>query len=288
MTGGPDRIFRAVALQRAASPEQLDQLVGITKPVDWIVIFVACLAIAAALLWGILGRISTRVPGEEILVGGGRVVDAISAAAGRLAAIDVSVGDHVSRGQVIAKIDQSDIRQRYKNATEVFQERQHAYADLSKRAKSELATKSENFAKLEAALDRVIKATDQRINYLKIDVKNLQDLQVRGYTTRKNLEDRRLELAQSQQRKEDAQNEILKLRSQKTDLETQREHDLQQSQFSLNDARRQMDEIAGTLSQNSQVISPIGGRVLEVKVSTGSVLSVGMPIVSIEDEGVNS
>jgi HlyD family secretion protein len=286
VTVGSERAFRAIALQRAASPEQLDYLVSITRPLDWIVAFVVCLALAAALLWGILGRIPTRASGEGILVGGGRVVDAVSAAAGRLAATNVSVGDHVSRGQVIAQIDQTDTKQRYKSATEVFQERERAYTDLTARVKSELASKTENFAKLEAAFGQVIKATDERIEYLTVDVKNLEDLLAKGYTTRKNLEDRRFELTQAQQRKEDALNEILKLRSQKTDLETQRERDLQQAQFALNDARRQMDELAGMLNQNSQVISPIEGRVLEVKVSAGSVLSVGMPIVAIEDEGV--
>jgi HlyD family secretion protein len=46
-----------------------------------------------------------------------------------------------------------------------------------------------------------------------------------------------------------------------------------------------MDAIAGTLNQNTQVISPIEGRVLEVKVSSGSVLAVGTPVVAIESEG---
>ena len=56
MTEGAQRTFRSVALQRAASPEQLDHLVSITKPSDWILTFVVCLALAAALIWGIFGR----------------------------------------------------------------------------------------------------------------------------------------------------------------------------------------------------------------------------------------
>jgi HlyD family secretion protein len=110
-------------------------------------------------------------------------------------------------------------------------------------------------------------------------------LLAKGYTTRRNVEDRRRDLTDAQQRKEDTRNEILKLRSQKTDLETQRAREIQQSEFTLNDARRQMDEIAGMLNQNTQVISPIEGRVLEVKVSAGSVLAVGTPVVAIESEG---
>jgi HlyD family secretion protein len=280
------RAFRTVALQRASSPEQLDHLVGITKPFDWILTFVICLALVAALTWGVVGRIPTRVPGDGILVSdGGRVVDAVSDAAGQLSSISISIGDHVVQGQPIAQIAQTDIQQRYTGAVEVFHEREREYTDLTSKVASELASKSQNFAKLETAFEQVIMATDQRVEYLTVDVKNLEDLLAKGYTTRRNVEDRRHELTDAQQRKEDSQNEILKLRSQKTDLETQREHEIQQSEFTLNEARRQMETIAGTLNQNTQVVSPIDGRVLEIKVSAGSVLTVGTPVISIESEG---
>ena len=280
------RTFRAVALQRAASPEQLDHLVSITRPFDWIMVFVICVALVAALTWGIVGRVPTRAAGEGILVsGGGRVVEAASAAAGRLSTISVMVGDHVTQGQPIAEIIQTDIQQRYAGAVEVFHESERQHTDLIAKTERELASKAQNFAKLEAAFNQVIKATDQRIDYLTVDVKNLEDLLAKGYTTRRNVEDRRRELTDAQQRKEDTQNEILKLRSQKTDLETQRERETQQSEFSLNDARRQMDAAAGLLNQNTQIISPIEGRVLEMKVSAGAVLAVGTPVVAIESEG---
>ncbi len=78
MTDLSQRTFRAVALERAASPEQLDHLVRITRPFDWILGFVICMALVAALTWGIIGRIPTRAEGQGILIsGGGRVVDAV-------------------------------------------------------------------------------------------------------------------------------------------------------------------------------------------------------------------
>ena len=286
MTDGAERIFRVSALQRAASPEQLDHLVTVTRPFDWILTAVICLVLVSALAWGILGRIPSRMSGQGILVGSGHVTDAVSAAAGRLASIGVAIGDRVTHGQTIAQIAQTDTEEKYRDASEVFNERQRQHDDLTAKVTAELAAKADNFAKLEAAFNQVIAATDQRISYLTTDVANLEDLLAKGYTTRKNLEDRRLELTEAQQRKQDTQNEILKLRAQKTDLETQRERDLQQSQFALNDARRQMDELAGQLGRNSEVVSPIDGRVVEVKVSAGSVLSVGTPVIAIEDETV--
>ncbi|MBR1213992.1 NHLP bacteriocin system secretion protein [Bradyrhizobium sp. JYMT SZCCT0180] len=286
MTDLSQRTFRAVALQRAASPEQLDHLVRITRPFDWMLVFAICIALVAAITWGIVGRVPTRAEGQGILIsGGGRVVEASSAAAGRLATISVMVGDRVTQGQPIAEIVQTDIQQRHQAAVEVFREKERQHADLIDKTKRELASKAQNFAKLEAAFNQVIKATTQRIDYLTNDVKTLEDLMTKGLTTRRTLEERRRDLTDAQQRKEDTFNEILKLRTTQTDLETQRERETQTSEFALNDARRQMDSAAGLLTLNTKIVSPVDGRVLEIKVSAGAVLAVGAPVVAIESEG---
>ena len=286
MSDSDKRAFRAVALERAASPEQLDHLVGITKPVDWILGFVILLALGTAITWSIVGSIPTRTSAEGILIsGGGRVVDAVSAAPGRLASMEVAVGDRITQGQLIARIAQTDIEQRHRGAMEVYSEREREHANLKMRVEQELASKSRNFTKLEEAFNQIVQATDQRIDYLNSDVKNLEGLLTKGFTTRRNVEDRRRELTDARQRREDAQNEILKLRAQRTDLETQREREVQDSEFRLNEARRQVDQFAGELGRNTQVISPIEGRVLEIKVSAGSVLNVGTPVAAVEAEG---
>jgi HlyD family secretion protein len=280
------RTFRAVALQRAASPEQLDHLVRITRPFDWMLVFAICIALAAAITWGVVGRVPTRAEGQGILIsGGGRVVEAASSAAGRLATISVTVGDRVSQGQPIAEIVQTDIQQRHAAAVDVFREKERQHADLIEKTKRELAVKAQNLGKLEAAFNQVIKATTQRIEYLTNDVKTLEDLMAKGLTTRRTMEERRRDLTDAQQRKEDTFNEILKLRTQQTDLETQRERETQTSEFALNDARRQMESAASLLTLNTQIVSPVEGRVLEVKVSAGAVLAVGAPVVAIESEG---
>ena len=268
MTTAPQRTYRAAALEGAVSPEQLDHLVVVSRPADWIIVVVVLAAVAAALAWGIFGRVPSRVSGEGILISnGGKVVDAVAAAAGQLQSVAVIVGDHVTQGQSIAQIVQTE------------------YKDLNSKVARELAAKSQNFQKLEAALEQVIKATSQRVDYLQVDVRNLENLLAKGYTTRRSLEERRQEWTDAQQRRADAQNEILKLRTQKTDLETQREREIGQSEFTLNEARRQMNAAAELLSQNTRVLSPIEGRVVEVKISPGSVLAIGTAVAAIESEG---
>ena len=97
MRDEPNKTYRAVALERATSLEQLDHLVTITRPFDWILAVVIFLALGTAVAWGFLGRLPTRAQAEGIFVSsGGHVVDAVSGASGRLASINVSIGDRVT------------------------------------------------------------------------------------------------------------------------------------------------------------------------------------------------
>ncbi len=71
MSRTSDRIFRAAAIERLSSPEQLDQLVRITRPLDWAALLAIGLALVVAVTWSLVGRIATRAPGEGILISGG-------------------------------------------------------------------------------------------------------------------------------------------------------------------------------------------------------------------------
>ncbi len=78
------------------------------------------------------------------------------------------------------------------------------------------------------------------------------------------------------------------MRAQKTDLETQREREIQTVRISLSTKRAgRWSNSPGSSGQNTQVVSPIEGRVLEIKVSAGSVLNVGTPVIAIESEGAS-
>lgn len=286
MAASQEQVFRAVAIERAASPEQLDHLVRITRPFDWIMVCVIALLLGTLIAWGVIGRIPTRAPAEGILVRSGeRIVDAVSATTGRLASVDVTIDDRVAKGQPIARVIRSDTEQSLTSARDVLDEREREHRERVERVRAELIAKARNFVKLEEAFQQVVRAAEQRIVYLKQDVENLSTLLAKGYTTRRTVEDRRLELTATEQRLKDAQNEILKLQTVKTDLETQRERENRDSEERRNDARRLVARLMDELGQNTQVLSPIDGQVIEVKVAPGAVLGVGTPVVAIQAGG---
>jgi HlyD family secretion protein len=286
MKQGTETIFRSAAVERLSSPEQLDQLVGITRPFDWVAAAAMALGLAVLIAWGVLGKIPTRVEGQGILLSsGGRLADAVSGVAGRLASIDVAVGDEVKPDQVIAHVGQTEIEQRLAQAKEVLREREREHDELSATITREIETKLANYAAQESGLNDAIAAADQRAIYLTAEIAKLEPAVSNGFVTRKYVEDRRVELNAARLRMVDAQNDILKLKTQRLDLQSQRDRDRMQSQFRVNDARRLVEQFTAELDRGSRILSPAEGRVVEVKVSAGSVLAVGTPVIEIETAG---
>jgi HlyD family secretion protein len=275
-------------MERLSSPEQLDELIDVTRPADWIAALVIGLALVGVATWSIAGRIPTRVGGEGILISAsGWGVDAVSEVAGRLASVEVSVGDRVVRGQVIARIAQFDTEQRYRSAVEILRDHEHEHDELVSAIQKQLETKSANFAAQKSGLEQVIAAAEERVTYLTEAVAQLEGFSAKGYVTRRELEDRRAELRATQQRITDSQNEIQRLDGQNRESKSQSDLDRLASQFKVNEARRQMVQLAGTLERDSRLTSPIDGRVIEIKVSIGGVLAAGTSVAAIETEGAS-
>lgn len=104
--------------EQAMSPEQLDQLVQIVNPQRWLSLIALGTLVTAGLAWSILGRIPITVKGQGVIVYPSQVVNLQAASAGRLVSLAVQTGDRVTKGQVIATIDQSELQQELRLAQE--------------------------------------------------------------------------------------------------------------------------------------------------------------------------
>ncbi len=62
-----NQIFRKVALERLASPEQLDQLMQVATPKGWLALLGFGSLLVVALIWSVLATIQITVPGKGIL-----------------------------------------------------------------------------------------------------------------------------------------------------------------------------------------------------------------------------
>jgi HlyD family secretion protein len=95
------QIFRKESLEKLSSPERLDQLLRIVRPQGWITLLSLGLGLALAIVWSVIGHVPVTANGTAILVHRKRVVPFQSPANGRLRRLDVAVGEHVEKDQVL-------------------------------------------------------------------------------------------------------------------------------------------------------------------------------------------
>ncbi|MEA5618753.1 NHLP bacteriocin system secretion protein [Cronbergia sp. UHCC 0137] len=116
----PQRIFRKEALEKLSTPEQLDQMMQIVSPMDWLPLSALGGLTLLALGWSIWGRIPIYIEGKGLLNVPRQVLEIQSPVTGQLQTIQVEKGQCVKKGQIVATIDPADLKQRLKQEQERY------------------------------------------------------------------------------------------------------------------------------------------------------------------------
>ena len=278
-------LFRKQALKKFTSPEQLDRALAVTSPHLWIALSSILLVFVALVGWAFLGRISTYVEGSGLILSqGGSVVDAVSVGQVRLDTVEVIVGDAVAEGDVVAIGYNDEVSQRLNGARAVV-------------AESTLAFEAETAAVEEE--NRIARANDAR------ERDRLDDMEANALvsveTTRAIFEDTarlfddgvvsRSAMERSREDMNRAHREHLAVLRERDSLDAaaaRRENTnaarTRDATARLEQAERQLRELE-VLAEAHRVLAPVAGRVTEIKVAVGMLVSPGQSIISIQRGG---
>jgi NHLM bacteriocin system secretion protein len=105
-------LYRAEALDRLSSPDDLERLMPVTGAKDWLLIVVTGVLLSLVVTWSIVGRVPTIVAGRGVILRPQQVMPVQSMVAGHLLSLRVHSGDRVKEGDLVATIDRSDILKR--------------------------------------------------------------------------------------------------------------------------------------------------------------------------------
>jgi HlyD family secretion protein len=239
------QLFRKAALDRLASPEQLDVLMRVTSPRAWTALAAVGVVLVLVVLWGFFGTVSTKVDGTGMLIPGEGLLSVTAGSQGRLIDILVEVGDSVSQGEVIARLSQDALELRIRNKREELDE---AIAQAQERGTGGDVT---------AGLYAELKAQQSRLE-------SQRESLSKGLITRSTV------LATEQR--------ITQIRQQ-----IRGEQDRRTGQENRVDAtRRQLDELEREREASTEVKSPFAGRVIEVVATTGDLVAGGSRLVTME------
>jgi HlyD family secretion protein len=221
----------------------------VTSPVGWIALAAIGVGILVATIWGFVGRITTKVDGQGILLRGDAVLDVTSSSEGRLISIDVGVGDIVKAGQQVASVEQPDLELQLRNK------------------QRELATLRAQDSDQMSAVDRINARHRKQLEELHKEAVVLEGLIKDGLATLAQKRQTEAQIAALEQ--EIANSRVMG--AGRTNLVAGVEDEISQLENALEDRRK--------------VLSPYTGRVLELMIDPGNLVVPGSRILTLETLG---
>jgi HlyD family secretion protein len=283
MADRPKRsIFRKVALERLSSPEQLDQLMAVTRPQGWLALSAVGLLLLAAGVWSVYGSIPTVAAGEGILLRQEGVSDLVAAADGQVERILVDVGDSVERGDVVARIRQDELLRRIRDEESRLAALDEEYRELTRYAAEQRRLHAGNLEQKRANLEHGIGTLERDLELLEEKVAVERDLLAEGLVTKQTLLDTQQELNAKRDELAGLRLELNGLELTRLESEQELDQLLETQRSRVRDLRLELGDLRARLEENARVISPYSGRVVELAVNAGDVVAPGTPVLSLE------
>lgn len=281
------QLFRKVALERMSSPDQLDQLLRVTTPRAWFALIGLVALVGVTVLWGFLGQVTTKVAGQGVLIRSGGVQSVVPMSAGRILEVQVRVGQHVNSGQIIATIAQPSLEERLRLARARLNDARTQKNALvrvrSDRSRLQLAFLTKQRANLEAEIEDL----QQEAKLVEAQIPVDEELLAKGLVTRQQTYATQQRLGSIQgsiasRRAEISQIDALEFQTANESVESNL-----QAENNIADLTREVSLLEKELEAQSKVVTPHAGQVLEVKVSPGSLVQAGTPVISLQPDVVN-
>jgi len=244
----PTKLFRKAALEKLSSPERLDEMMQIIRPSGWLAVIAIGCGLVALVVWSVVGTISIKVAGKGMLLRGGVVFDIASTTEGRLAEVLVKPGDHITEGEVIARLDRPALRLKIQNTRE----------DINRL--------SGQGSRQNAADRNLLRQYESQAAELRDKIKTQEEMVERGLLTNSTLMRTKAELTANEQAQ-------AQLRSKQAGSRNQ-----------IEDTRQVLTELENELEATSKVVSPFSGRIVEVAIEAGDVVGAGSRLMTLESE----
>lgn len=101
-------LFSKAALDKLRSPEKLDMLLPITTPLGWMGLVAVMLLLCSVVLWSVFGSFTVRADGMGLIMDSGGLANITHVSGGKITQFYVRGGSTVKKGDVVARLDQTN------------------------------------------------------------------------------------------------------------------------------------------------------------------------------------
>lgn len=277
--------FRKVALDRLSSPDDLDRVLQVTSFRSWILLTALCGIMGTAVVWSAVAVVPEKVLGTGILLKSGGIVGVVAPVGGRIADVSVEAGNTVKEGQVLARIAQPELVELLQDARLRLSNVKQAGAMLSTTGDRQMRMQRQALEQQTANLRAAIAADEERTRYFAEKVVSQQQLVNEGRLVRQTLintiQDRDSAYEQIRTRRTQLTELDLRMLQARSDLEV----NLQKSSFEVREAENEVAQLERALTSGAEVRSPYTGRIVELALEQGAIVSRGETLLTLDQTG---
>jgi HlyD family secretion protein len=275
-------VFRKQALDKFASPEQLNTLLQVRDAKAWLLLLACAWLVASALAWGIWGEVPNRVQASGILIHSAGLADVGALAAGQVTALTVDVGDEVRPGDVIARVAQPELVAEIESLRAQVEELKRTLWQKQLASAQDVQLRSVAVSSERAGLLSLIDAAQKEQRDLQTRLVAQQELLARGLVTQEAVLTTQREIRAAENAVKQRQAELQRTASNNFTVRRTNEAELQADGLRITELERRIVVSVDKLQQQGEIVSTQAGRVVELRATLGDVVAPGMPIVSLE------
>ncbi len=276
-------LFRKSALQTLSSPEQLDQLLKITRPRAWIALCAIGAILVAAILWGIFGSLPTTVIGQGLVMHRGGIFNIVSVGSGTVTEIgDFKVGELIREGQLLGRIAQPQLEQQVKAARDELARLHAEERDTLAMIRAQTANQDSAFKQQQAAQEKIIEGKEQFLRSLRTVEQSHIELLKDGLITKQRQEEGRQAIFAAQSDIDNANVVLQKLNVERQETAKLHEERLRTVRSHVAQAQNRVNDLQLQFELASNIVSVHEGHLVELMVVRGDTVKSGRPILSLE------
>ncbi len=301
MAAPRQQLFRPEALERYSSPDNLDQLMRVVSAKDWVPLAVIAGLFIAFSTWCVFGSLPTTVTARGVLLRPRKLVQVQVLGGGRLESLSARVGDSVHTGQLIARVDQSELhrkieddrqflntllmQERLKTSTQNVQVNLQTQQDRLERKSLEAQRVSLQHGLDDAvALDPMLKRRLESLRKLKESglIAEASQEYIQGELSYR---DNNAKLSEFKAKLEQIDSQLKQLETRFSALGRENLESSTTRQNQISDLRSRIAMSELQLSKSGDIVSDYSGQVSEIFATAGQVLPAGGRLLSLDVEG---
>lgn len=265
-----------------ASLEELDQVMYVVSSRTWLALGAVGLLLAAAITWGFLGNVLTKVTGQGILIRSGVLFNIVGVASGQILDVTVTEGQAIRRGMVVARLAQPEIESELRESQSLLTKLDEERAFLEVKQEKNVELVYAYIGKQHRTLEESIRLGIELVKELEELVHFYEQLRSAGTVSRLDMEKWKSELRHAQIKLLQDQQELAGLDLTRHRTDTQMEQNLLELTKSRVPVEERVLSLQERLRTFSEVRSLHSGVIVEIHRNPGDRLQEGESVATLE------